>query len=159
METSHPPLSFQFEKKISPDVAALIERLDTYLVGLYPPESNHLLDVAALEQPDIAFLVARLEGVVVGCGALRIRTAEYGELKRIFVDPSARGAGLGHRIAQQLEQHAIARQLPLLYLETGIHQPEALALFRAQGFVECEPFGDYAPDPLSVFMRKTLSRK
>jgi putative acetyltransferase len=43
-----------------------------------------------------------------------------------------------------------------LRLETGIHQPEALGLYRAAGFVERGPFGPYRPDPLSVFMEKPL---
>ncbi len=68
MQASHSALTFQFETKITSDVAALIERLDAYLVGLHPPESNHLLNIAALEQPDIAFLVVRSAGIVVGCG-------------------------------------------------------------------------------------------
>ncbi len=43
-----------------------------------------------------------------------------------------------------------------LKLETGIHQPEAIGLYERFGFVRCEPFGDYAPDPLSLFMEKPL---
>ena len=56
------------------------------------------------------------------------------------------------------ELEAIARnaRLPLLRLETGIHNAEALALYRKSGFAECEAFGDYKPDPLSVFMEKRL---
>ena len=41
-------------------------------------------------------------------------------------------------------------------LETGIYQPEALGLYRSAGYVEREAFGDYVPDPLSVFMEKRL---
>ena len=47
--------------------------------------------------------------------------------------------------------------LPLLRLETGIHNAEALALYRRAGFSEREAFGDYAPDPLSVFMEKRVN--
>lgn len=152
-------ITFAFETRVAADVVILIERLDAYLTALYPPESNHLLDIAALERPDVAFLVARASGTPVGCGALRICGNAHGEFKRIFVDPRVRGAGLGRRIAQRLEQFALERHLLKLYLETGIHQPEALALFKERGFEECEPFGDYAPDPLSVFMTKTLAEK
>jgi putative acetyltransferase len=42
-------------------------------------------------------------------------------------------------------------------LETGIYQPEALGLYERAGYVRRDPFGDYAPDPMSVFMQKTLS--
>ena len=42
-----------------PDVIALIEALDAYAIALYPPESNHLLDVASLSDPGVSFIVAR----------------------------------------------------------------------------------------------------
>jgi putative acetyltransferase len=41
-------------------------------------------------------------------------------------------------------------------LETGVLQPDAIALYRGQGFRDRGPFGSYAPDPLSVFMEKAL---
>jgi putative acetyltransferase len=41
-------------------------------------------------------------------------------------------------------------------LETGIHQPAALSLYRSAGFIEREPFAPYLPDPLSVFMEKRI---
>ena len=70
--------------------------------------------------------------------------------------PRARGLGLGRRLLAELEAQARGERLTLLRLETGIHQPEALGLFRATGFREITAFGDYAPDPLSVFMEKAL---
>jgi putative acetyltransferase len=56
----------------------------------------------------------------------------------------------------EVETLARASRLPLLRLETGIHNTEALALYRRAGFAECVAFGDYAPDSLSVFMEKRL---
>ena len=91
----------------------------------------------------------------MGCGALRI-DAGYGELKRMYVVPEARGRQLGRRILDHIEAEARREGLNCLRLETGIHQPEALALYRAAGYVEREAFGTYAPDPLSVFMEKIL---
>jgi len=52
----------------------------------------------------------------------------------------------------ELEKAARESGLNLMRLETGIHNTEALALYRRAGFVACEAFGDYWPDPLSVFM-------
>src|SRR5712691_10209232 len=53
------------------DVMRMLSALDKYLQSLYPPESNHILDIAALCAPDIRFWVARREGVAHGCGARR----------------------------------------------------------------------------------------
>ena len=138
------------------DVARLIAALDAYQAALYPAESNHLLSLDALSTPDVRFFVARRGGEALGCGALRIDAEGYGEVKRMFVLPRARGLALGRRLLERIEAEARGNRLSCLRLETGIHQPEALGLYRAAGFVERDPFGEYAPDPLSVFMEKSL---
>jgi putative acetyltransferase len=56
-----------------------------------------------------------------------------------------------------LEAEARRLGVSVLRLETGISQPEALALYRRRGYVERAPFGAYRLDPLSLFMEKTLS--
>ena len=139
-----------------PDIARLVEELDGYLAALYPAESNHLLDIEGLARPDVRFFVARRDGEALGCIALLVDRAGWGEVKRLYVSPRARGLGLGRRLLSALEAQALEERLPLLRLETGIHQPEALGLFRAAGFREISAFGAYAPDPLSVFMEKGL---
>ncbi|MEK0084826.1 GNAT family N-acetyltransferase [Benzoatithermus flavus] len=138
-----------------PEVARLIEALDDYLGSLYPAESNHLLDLDALAAPDVRFFVARIAGRAVGCAALRL-AADYGELKRMFVLPEARGRQVGRRLLARIEAELLAHGLGILRLETGGRQPEALGLYRAAGFAERGPFGDYPDDPLSIFMEKRL---
>jgi len=144
------------ERPDQPDVMRLIEALDAHAIALYPPESNHLLDVAALCEPAVTFLVVRARGEAIGCGAILHDPRGWGEIKRMYVRPDARGRGIGARVLAELETTVRASGLPLLRLETGIHNSEALALYRRAGFVECAAFGDYAPDPLSVFMEKRV---
>lgn len=138
------------------DVVRLIHELDAYQQALYPAASNHLLGVDSLAAPGIHFFVARRGGEALGCGALRVDESGYGEVKRMFVLPRARGLQLGSRILGCIEEQARRDGLPCVRLETGIHQPEALALYRGAGYVEREPFGEYTLDPLSVFMEKAL---
>jgi putative acetyltransferase len=139
-----------------PEVIALIAELDAYQDALYPPESRHALDLAALTQPDVLFAVARTAaGQAVGCGAV-VLDAEAGELKRLFVSPAARGQGLAQRLLARLEAEAVGRGCQLLQLETGPYQPEALGLYARCGYERRGPFGGYADDPLSVFMEKRL---
>lgn len=149
-------IAIALESPRQPDVIRLIAELDAYQAALYPAESNHLLSVDALTAPGVQVFVARREGEALGCGALRIDADGYGEVKRMFVLPRARGLSLGRRLLERIEAEARREGLACLRLETGIHQPEALGLYRAAGFVERGPFGDYAPDPLSVFMEKSL---
>ena len=138
------------------DVLRLIEALDAYQSGLYPPESNHFLDVEGLAAPSVRFFVVRRDGQALGCAGLRIDPTGWGELKRMFVAPEARGLKVGRRLLEQIEEEARREGLVSVRLETGIYQPEALGLYRSAGYVEREAFGDYVPDPLSVFMEKRL---
>jgi putative acetyltransferase len=148
-------ITLRIESPRQPDVVRLIEALDVYQSGLYPPESNHFLDLEALAGPSLRFVV-RQDGRALGCGALRIDPAGYGELKRMFVAPEARGLMLGRRLPDRIEEEARREGLGYLRLETGIHQPEALGLYRSAGYAERDAFGEYSSDSLSVFMEKSL---
>ena len=149
-------LMIRRERPDQPDALAMIEALDAQMTALYPAESNHLLDVAALSDPAVTFLVARAGDEAVGCGAIVNDPRGWGELKRMYVRPDRRGRGIGKRVLAELETVARDSGLPLLRLETGIHNGEALSLYRRAGFTERAAFGDYAPDPLSVFMEKRV---
>jgi len=134
----------------------LIAKLDEYLSDLYPAESNHLLSVEALQQPGVTFLLARVDGQAIGCGAFVNRGGEYAEVKRMFVLPEFRGLKVGWRILDELESRARDAGLALARLEAGVSQPQALQLYERAGYWRCGRFGDYPDDPLSVFMEKRL---
>lgn len=140
-----------------PDIIALIAELDAYQGSLYPPEACYTLDISALAQPQVRFAVARDEdGVARGCAAV-VLGPDYGEIKRMYVQPAARGLGVAGQLLKHLEAAARALGCPALMLETGPLQSAALAFYAAQGFEHCGPFGDYPEHPLSVFMRKPLA--
>src|SRR5215510_1179196 len=147
----------QIDDPASPAARELIERLDVLMTGLYPAESNHLLSVDALRQPNATFLTASVDGAVAGCGAFVNQDGEYAEIKRMFVLPEFRGLKLGRRILEELEKLAQASGLESARLETGVHQSEALLLYEKAGYQRRGPFGGYSEDPLSVFMEKKLS--
>ncbi|CAO3406733.1 GNAT family N-acetyltransferase [Azospirillum largimobile] len=137
-------------------VIALVAALDRYLLDLYPADTCHLLDIGELEAPDVRFFVARKDGVPVGCAALRVDPAGYGEVKRMYVDPAARGHRIGDRLLARMEEQARAEGLAALLLESGIHQHEALALYRKAGFTDRGPYACYEENGVSVFMEKPL---
>lgn len=148
-------MNIAFETPDQPDIIALIADLDAYQLTLYPPESVYALDMASLKQPNVVFAVARdAAGAAVGCGAMVV-TPEFGEVKRMYVRPEARGQGLARRVLGMLEQEAAERGCTVYTLETGPSQPAAIALYERLGYQRCGPYGDYRDDPLSVFMRKT----
>jgi putative acetyltransferase len=144
---------------LSPAAQSLLAQSDAYMAALYPAESNHLESAEALRQPHVLFVGAHIDGALVGCGAVKTMDNDgtYGEIKRVFVLDAHRGKGLSKAIMQTLEAHLKAGGVGLARLETGIHQPAALGLYGKLGYVAREPFGGYAPDPLSVFMEKQLA--
>ncbi|CAO3420630.1 GNAT family N-acetyltransferase [Azospirillum doebereinerae] len=137
-------------------VIAMIAALDSYLQKLYPAEVCHLLDLDSLTAPDVRFFVARKGGHPVGCAALRIDAEGYGEVKRMYVLPTVRGAGIAARLLARVEEQARAEGLTALLLETGPLQTEAVALYREAGFTERGPYADYFEHPLSLFLEKAL---
>ncbi|ABC90971.1 probable acetyltransferase protein [Rhizobium etli CFN 42] len=137
-------------------VIRLLDLSDAYAASLYPAESNHMVDLSSLEKPSVSFFVARNEGAIVGCCALVEAGNGTAEIKRMFVDPQARGLRIASRLMNALEANAREKRLTAIRLETGIYQPEAIALYRKYGYREIEAFGTYLPDPLSLFMEKRL---
>ena len=151
------------ERPDHPEVVAMLARLDEYLASLYDPEDNHILDVQALLAPEIDFLVAQGQGGLVGCGAARQMPAEpqtqgqaYGEIKRMYVDPSARGQRIAVRLLALLEERLKARGVMLALLETGRDQLEAVRLYERSGYVLRGSFGGYPDNGLSLFYEKRL---
>ena len=143
----------------SPDSDAasrLIERLSAELGERYGDDGSGAFSPADVQAPGSAFVVARLDGRPVGCGALRPLERGIGEVKRMFVEKDARRRGVARRILEKLE--AIAAQLgyEALRLETGVRQPEALGLYESAGYRRIRCYGRYADNPLSVCFEKRL---
>jgi GNAT superfamily N-acetyltransferase len=140
-------------------VQELITALNAELGARYPEAgANHFrLDPAEVGPGRGAFLVARDGIVPVGCGAIRKLDATTAELKRMYVVPERRGQGIGRVIVEALEREARELGVKRLVLETGIRQPEAIALYDQCGFTRIPPFGEYIDSELSVCMGKTLT--
>ena len=146
-----------------PHVVALVAALDTYLMSLYPPEANHILDVQALLADDVDFFVERDGAQAVGTVACRGVAGEpgngglpYGEVKRMYVAPAMRGQRLGARLLGAVEDSLRTNGCRLALLETGRHQTEAVTLYERCGYTPREPFGGYPDNGLSAFYGKTL---
>ena len=141
----------------SAEGTALVNDLDEYLLELYPEESNYLDSVEELSKPHVHFLGAFEDEHTLGCGAVKLLDAGYGEIKRVYVKSCARGKGVGRRILLALENIAADAGYSVLRLETGIYQPEAVRLFEASGYTTIDHFGDYpSDDPLSIFLEKKI---
>ncbi|MGW6905007.1 GNAT family N-acetyltransferase [Streptomyces sp. NPDC054940] len=122
------------------------------------------MDTADFEPPNGRYLIAYDDlGTPVASGGWRVQD-ENGEgnrdgdaeLKRMYVVESMRGRGLARRILAALEEDARAAGRIRMVLETGIKQPEAVALYASSGYEPCEKFGYYRHHELSLCYAKTL---
>jgi DNA-binding MarR family transcriptional regulator/GNAT superfamily N-acetyltransferase len=105
----------------------------------FDPAKSIPASLPDMTRPRGYFVLASLHGEPVGCGALKCHPG-WGEIKRMWVAPSARGLGLGRRLLERLEQIARERRLRRVRLETNKSLIEAQALYKSSGYREVRPF-------------------
>lgn len=152
-----PAVTINQERPDTPDARALIAELDAVLAPLYPSTSRHGYSVDKLINQGVIFFVVRHDDIPAGCGGVQFFDDEYAELKRMYVRPQFRGLGLAKKLLSHLQDYARAQGIPLLRLETGIHQTQAIALYERFGFQRIPPFGNYFEDPLSRCYEKRIA--
>jgi len=152
-------IRFRREALDSPAATRLIAALDEELSETYPEEgANHFrLEHTEVQAANGAFLVGYLDGRAIACGAVRRLGSDVAEIKRMYVDPHARGSGIGRRVLAELESWAREAGVKRIVLETGERQIEALALYENAGFVRVPLFGEYVDSPLSLCLAKDLT--
>ena len=142
-----------------PEVMGLLEEHLAEMASHTPAESVHALDVDRLRAPGVTFWSVWSGADLAGCGALKEIDPTHAEIKSMRTSTPFRGQGVGIAILEHLVEAARGRGCTRLSLETGSNPPfvPARRLYAHHGFVECEPFADYALDPWSVFMTLELS--
>jgi putative acetyltransferase len=123
-----------------------------------PPESVHALDLSALRTPDITVWTVWDGDAIAGIGAMRIVSADQGELKSMRTHPDHLRRGVAAVLLEHIIGEAKARGLKRLSLETGSGPAfdPALALYRRRGFVEGPAFGGYAATDFNQFLHLAL---
>jgi GNAT superfamily N-acetyltransferase len=143
----HDPISIALLAALNGELSA---RYDEDPVGAEIPDG--------VVGPRGAFVVAWLDGVPVGCGALRPTQFENtAEIKRMYVHPDTRGKGVAGHMLAKLESLAMAFGYARIILETGTRQPEAIRLYEKHGYQQMGCYGPYDHDPLSVCFQKMLN--
>jgi putative acetyltransferase len=151
-------VQIQIDDPSRPDVYALLDEHLRNMHELSPPESMHALDVSKLKSPQITFWTVRDGELLLGCGALKELDATHGEVKSMRTPVALRRRGAGRALLAQIIRVARERSYQRLSLETGSLEAflPAQRLYESFGFVDCAPFGEYKPDPNSVFMTLSL---
>ena len=123
---------------ISEYFAELDQRFDTG----FDPDISNSAQAQELTPPNGLLLVALLRDRPIGCGALKLHGRQPAEIKRMWVDQSSRGLGLGRRILAELETHAKEHGAEATRLETNQSLTEAIGLYRSAGYEEVPSFND-----------------
>lgn len=146
-----------------PDAWALVEQVQEEYVQRYGGRDEAPVDVSDFEDPVGAFFVGYLGDIPVTSGAWRrsghtaLGTSATAEVKRMYVVPAFQRRGLARRMLAHLEQTACEAGYEGLVLETGLMQPEALALYASSGYEQIEGFGHYCGHDLSRCFAKRLA--
>jgi DNA-binding MarR family transcriptional regulator/GNAT superfamily N-acetyltransferase len=123
-------------------LARYFDELGARFEAGFDPARSISASTEELSPPRGYFLVARLQGEPVGCGALKLTAGGVAEIKRMWVAASTRGLGIGRRILAFLEELARHRRVRVLRLETNKTLSEAQALYRSSGYREVPAFND-----------------
>lgn len=92
----------------------------------------------------------------IGCGAIKEFEPGIMEVKRMFIIKEKRGKGYASRILNELESWAAELGYEKCILETGINQPEAIALYKKCGYHIFPNYGQYAGVEKSFCFEKNL---
>jgi putative acetyltransferase len=141
-----------------PQIARFLEEHVAEMLSISPPESKHALDLGALRAPDVTFWSVLDGGTVVGCGALKRLDAGHAEVKSMRTAAARKRSGIASLVLGHIIAEAGRMGFARLSLETGSADffAPARKLYEKFGFTYCEPFADYRPDPLSVFLTRAL---
>jgi GNAT superfamily N-acetyltransferase len=142
----------------SPDAERLLSAFVEEVKKRYdsPPADVGVFDPELVSVPRSAFLIARRDGVAVGCGALVPIDEYHVEVKRMFVTPAERGMGIARMILGELERSAREFDYDAIRLETGDKQPESIALYAKAGFYRIPNFPPYENDPAAFCYEKRI---
>lgn len=138
------------------------------------PDFTHLVkfldaDLAERDGEDHAFyaqfnktnmlkytVVVYEDATPVGCGAIREYTPDAMEVKRMYTTPEGRGKGIATQVLKELESWAAEMGYQKCVLETGKRQPEAISLYKKNGYQVVPNYGQYAGMENSVCFEKKL---
>ncbi len=141
-----------------PEVQELLALHHEEMTAFSPPGTAHVLDLAALQAPDIEVYAAWNESQLLSIGALR-QHAGFAEIKSMRAHPDARGIGAGKAMLDHLIERARSNGNTILRLETGTSDLFAAAngLYQSYGFEECPPFAGYPPTEFNRFYERKIS--
>jgi putative acetyltransferase len=146
------------EKSLTDELAQVLQAHWLFCTSSTPIEHVYALYASKLFSPDITVFGARIDGELVGVGALRRLDAHHAELKSMHTLAKSRGSGVGKAMVAHIEQFAKEQGVKRISLETGATEPfkPARQLYESLGYQDCEAFGDYVLSEDNTCMTKLI---
>ena len=138
-----------------PDFISLVNDLDKDLWKRYGTAQLEYQPYNIIENLQTV-VIANTENSPVGCGCFKKLETDTVEVKRMYVMPEQRGKGIGTLLMKELEKWARESGFEFIVLETGSGQPEALHLYKKQGYSIIPNYGQYSGMKESICMKKIL---
>ena len=133
------------EESLTDELAQVLQSHWLFCTSSTPIEHVYALDASKLFTPDITVFGARIDGELVGVGAMRKLDVDHAELKSMHTLANSRGMGVGKAIVSHIEEYARSSGIKRISLETGTSEAfkPARELYKSLGYKSCEAFGDY----------------
>jgi len=146
------------EKSLTDELARVLQAHWLFCTSSTPIEHVYALDASKLFSPDITVFGARIDGELVGVGALRKLDLLHGELKSMHTLAKSRGSGVGKAMVTHIEDFARSSGIERVSLETGTNEAfkPARELYKSLGYQSCEAFGDYVLSQDNTCMTKLI---
>ncbi|MEY3935497.1 MAG: hypothetical protein RI901_927 [Actinomycetota bacterium] len=146
------------EKSLTEELAKLLQAHWLFCTSTTPIEHVYALDASKMFASDITVFGARIQGELVGVGALRNLDEEHAELKSMHTLAKSRGLGVGKAMVAHIEQFAKDQGIKRVSLETGATEPfkPARQLYMSLGYQDCDAFGEYVLSEDNTCMTKLI---
>lgn len=151
-------IQIRVEESPSDELVQVLHAHWLFCTASTPIEHVYALEPSKLFAPDITVFGARVNGELVGVGALRMLEPHHAELKSMHTLAESRGKGIGKAIVAHIEEFAKANGVKRISLETGTKEPfrPARDLYKSLGYEECEAFGEYVLSEDNTCMTKVI---
>jgi len=146
------------EKSLTDELAQILQSHWLFCTSSTPIEHVYALDASKLFSPDITVFGARIDGELVGVGAIRKLDVHHAELKSMHTLAEFRGLGIGKAMVAQIEDFARSSGIERMSLETGTNEAfkPARELYKSLRYNRCDAFGDYVLSEDNICMTKLI---
>ncbi len=146
------------EKSLTDELAQILQAHWLFCTSSTPIEHVYALDASKLFSPDITVFGARIDGELVGVGAMRKLDLLHAELKSMHTLAEFRGSGVGRAMVAHIEDFARSSGIERMSLETGTNEAfkPARELYKSLGYNSCDAFGDYVLSEDNMCMTKLI---